>query len=326
MTKPQYAIMRFKKYKAPAISKIEAHNERTKEAYASNPDIDQSRTHLNYHLIAPQQKYRSEAESQITTAGCRVRKDSIYMVETLFTASAEFFDGKTPQEIRSFFEHALEFLKQKQNPETLISATVHLDEKTPHMHVCFVPLTSGKRLSAKQLLGNRKTMITWQDEYWKHMVSKYPTLERGESASETGRDHIPPRVFKQMTKLNKQKEMIVELLNGINLFNAKERSRDIQKILETYIPDVIRMRDELKKYKKSFTEISSENKVLKSRVEHLTDALDQSQKKSIAKALEDIRIRRELEEAQSVLKQIPPEIIAQHTSSGRKRAILYETE
>lgn len=40
MQKPQYAIMRFSKYKGPEISRIEAHNERKKEKYASNPDIN----------------------------------------------------------------------------------------------------------------------------------------------------------------------------------------------------------------------------------------------------------------------------------------------
>lgn len=53
MLKPQFAILRFAKYKGPEISNIEAHNERTKENYASNPDIDKSRSHLNFHLIEP---------------------------------------------------------------------------------------------------------------------------------------------------------------------------------------------------------------------------------------------------------------------------------
>ena len=48
MSKPQFAILRFAKYKGPEISNIEAHNERTKENYASNPDIDKSRSHLNF--------------------------------------------------------------------------------------------------------------------------------------------------------------------------------------------------------------------------------------------------------------------------------------
>ena len=50
MEKAQYAIMRFAKYKGPEIGNIEAHNERTKEKYASNPDVDTSRSKYNFHL------------------------------------------------------------------------------------------------------------------------------------------------------------------------------------------------------------------------------------------------------------------------------------
>lgn len=74
MSSPSYAIMRFAKYKGPEIGRIEAHNERTKEKYASNPDIDCSRSGLNCHLIHPPQHYRAEAERQIAEAGCRVRQ------------------------------------------------------------------------------------------------------------------------------------------------------------------------------------------------------------------------------------------------------------
>ena len=42
MAKAQYGILRFAKYKGPEIGHIEAHNERTKEKYASNPDVDTS--------------------------------------------------------------------------------------------------------------------------------------------------------------------------------------------------------------------------------------------------------------------------------------------
>ena len=56
MSKPQFAILRFAKYKGPEISNIEAHNERTKDEYASNPDIDKSRSCLNFHLLEPERK------------------------------------------------------------------------------------------------------------------------------------------------------------------------------------------------------------------------------------------------------------------------------
>lgn len=60
----------------------------------------------------------------------------------------------------------------------------------------------------RRILGNKKKLTQWQDKYWEHMVKKYPDLERGESASETGRDHIPTRVFKQMARLNKQHDKL----------------------------------------------------------------------------------------------------------------------
>ena len=72
-----------------------------------------------------------------------------------------------------------------------------MDEKTPHMHLSFVPITQDGRLCAKEILGNKKKLTWWQDEFWKHMAEKYPDLERGESASMTGREHIPPRLFKE---------------------------------------------------------------------------------------------------------------------------------
>lgn len=119
---PQYAILRFAKYKGPEIGHIESHNERTKEKYASNPDVDTSRSHLNYHLVSPQRKYRAEAEKQIAEAGCRTRSDSVRVVEALITASPEFFKGKKKAEIREYFEEALRFMEKHQSKETIISA------------------------------------------------------------------------------------------------------------------------------------------------------------------------------------------------------------
>ena len=214
--KAQYAILRFAKYKGPKIGHIEAHNERAKEKYASNPDIDTTRGHLNFHLVTPGRKYRAEAEKQIAEAGCHTRSDSVRVVEALVTTSPEFFKGKKRSAVKAYFTEALDFIKQNQNPDTIISAVVHMDEKTPHMHLCFVPLTEDKRLSAKEIVGNKKKLTWWQDEFWKHMVKKYPDLERGESASETGRAHIPPRHFKEAVHLTRMKEQIMAILNDSN--------------------------------------------------------------------------------------------------------------
>ena len=77
MDKPQYVILRFAKYKGPTLGRIEAHNERTKEVYASNPDIDIGRSRLNFHPVIPKGKYRQVSDQIIRESGCRVRKDSV---------------------------------------------------------------------------------------------------------------------------------------------------------------------------------------------------------------------------------------------------------
>ena len=307
--KAQYGILRFKKYKGPAISPIEAHNERTKEQYASNPDIDVSRSRYNLHLVQPQGRYREEADRMIAAAHCRVRKDSVRVVEALVTASPEFFNDKTNREIRAYFAYALKFLEGRQRPDTFLSAVVHMDEKTPHLHLCFVPLTADGRLSAKEIIGNRKNLVKWQDEFWQHMVKRYPELERGESASQTGREHIPPRIFKEMTQLTKQKEQLDALLVGITPFNGKSRAAEISKVLDSYIPNVSRMQAQLKKYNVAFTQTMTENKTLKKKNAALSAAVDKAQETSVLKQLADAQLRRDYEAAVQTLDRIPKEVL-----------------
>ena len=309
MTQPHYAIMRFAKYKAPEISNIEAHNERTKEKYASNPDIDCSRSKYNFHLIEPAGRYRAEAENQIQAAGCRTRTDSIRVVEVMFTATPEFFNGKKLPEIRRYFEEALRFFEQFQSRETIISAVVHMDEKTPHMHLSFVPLTADGRLSAKDIVGNKKKLTWWQDKFWEHMVQKYPDLERGESASQTGRDHIPPRIFKEMTRLNKQRQKLEELLTGIGPLNSKKQAAEISKLLDGYIPAVEKMHTQLKKYNVAFAETTTENKRLKKKTIELEQSLKAATKTSVLKELRDAQLRRDYEDALALLERIPKEVL-----------------
>ena len=234
--------MRFSKYKGPEISRIEAHNERTKETYASNPDIDTSRTHLNTHLIVPPQHYRAEAERQIREAHCRVRSDSIRLVEVLFSVSTGYFDGKSPEDIRAYYQRSLDFLCSQQDPSTILSATIHMDEATPHMHVVFVPLTPDQRLSAKEILGNRKKLIQWQDRYYEYMAAHYPDLSRGESAAQTKRQHMDAQEYKAMTaeirKMTRLADKITHLLDGANLLNAKGRLEEIVPLIRKLLPRI----------------------------------------------------------------------------------------
>ena len=304
--KAQFAILRFAKYKGPEIGHIESHNERTKEKYASNPDVDTSRSHLNFHLVTPQRKYRAEAEKQIAEAGCRTRSDSVRVVEALVTASPEFFKGKKKGEIKAFFQEALGFIQEHQDPKTIISAVVHMDEKTPHMHLCFIPLTADGRLSAKEIVGNKKKLTQWQDQFWEYMVKKYPDLERGESASKTGRDHIPPRLFKEAVHLNRMKEQILKLMTDTNLLNKKSKMEELEALLDKYVPATEALRTKLRKYDKAYKTLSDENSALEAELQTAKDA----SKKKIVDRLKYGKTEQELCELHALIDNIPPEIVA----------------
>ena len=315
MAKAQYAILRFAKYKGPTLGRIEAHNERTKDTYASNPDIDSERSRLNFHPVKLKGKYRDVSNQIIRESGCRVRKDSVTAVEVLITASPEFFADKKPKEVKEFFDHALEFMKAKQDSATYISAVVHVDEKTPHMHLIFVPLTPDNRLSAKTIIGNRKKLTQWQDEFHAHMVKKYPDFERGESASTTGRTHIPSRLFKQVAHLNCQRDMLMQLLSEMNPINAKSKSKEVATLLEDYIPGVEELMTKLKKSSKACKELRAEIAGLKKEVNSSkVSALRQLELEKQVQELDDLQ--QTVKSLRKTVEAIPEEILAEYRETN----------
>ena len=201
-----YAILRFEKRKGGPACALEKHIERKKERYASNPDIDSNRSHLNYHLVEPQLKYYGEIQTRIEKAQrenpkCKVRKDSVKFIDTIVTASPEFLAAMKPEVVRRYFERALKFLQKEVGAENIFSAVVHMDERNPHMHLCFVPLTKDNRLSAKEIMGGRDKLVHWQDKFHDFMAEEFPQLERGQSAAVTKRKHVPTWLYKQAHQL-----------------------------------------------------------------------------------------------------------------------------
>lgn len=315
--KAQYAILRFAKYKGPTISRIEAHNERTKEHYASNPDIQTEKSKYNFHPVKPRGKYRAVSDEIIRNAGCRVRKDSVTAVEVLITASPEFFEKKSNREVGEFFAYAVEFMKAKQDPETYISAVVHMDEKTPHMHLCFVPITADGRLSAKDIVGNKKKLIRWQDEFWSYMVKKYPDFERGESASLTGRTHIPPRLFKEAARLNRQRDKLNQLIGEMNPINAKGKSKEIAALLQEYIPGVEELLTKLKKSGAAAKDMHREIAQLKAEVNSSkTSALHLLELEKKVQELDDLQHM--VDTMQKTMEAIPEEILANYKETKKE--------
>ena len=318
--KAQYGILRFKKYKGPAISPIEAHNERTKEQYASNPDIDTSRSRYNLHLVQPQGRYREEADRMIAAAHCRVRKDSVRVVEALVTASPEFFKDKSRSEVKAYFEYALKFLENRQRPDTFLSAVVHMDERTPHMHLCFVPITPDNKLSAKTILGNQKSLSEWQTAYHERMSSRWNQLERGQSSMETKRKHVPTWLYKLGGRLDKQYEEIVSALSDINAFNAGKKRDKALELIAAWLPDV-------EKFSKEISKQSAYINSLKEQIGQESDYAGRmrdekyEQELKVQKANQKIfELQRTNEQMGRLLSKIPPEVLEELQKNHKSRA------
>ena len=316
-----YAILRFQKRKAGGIAACERHNERKKEAYKSNPDIDVERSKNNYHLVPPPRyTYKKEINRMVAEAGCKVRKDSVLMVETLITASPEFMNSLPPEEQKEYFSMALDFLAERVGRQNILSAVVHMDEKTPHMHLCFVPITPDNRLSAKAFLGNQKSLSQWQTDYHERMSSRWNELERGQSSMETKRKHIPTWLFKTATRLDKQYGEIVSALSDINVFNAGKKRDKALELLASWLPDVEKFSKEIQKQQ---TYIDSLKEKIGQESDYAGRMRDEkyAEELKVQKANQRIfELQRTNEQMKRLLSKIPPEVLNEIQKTNRTKS------
>ena len=157
------------------------------------------------------------------------------MIETLITASPELFREMSREEMMDFMKRAYTFVAERVREDNIVSAVIHLDEKTPHMHLCFVPLTKDHRLCAKEILGNRTHLSKyWQDGFFEYMHEQYSQLERGEPAAETKRKHIPVWLYKKGEHLDRMYGQVKEILDNIGILNAKGKSKEALELLRQW--------------------------------------------------------------------------------------------
>ena len=202
-------------------------------------------------------------------------------------------------EIRAFFTEAVAFMEKKIGKGNIFSAVVHMDEKTPHMHLCFTPITEDRRLSAKEILGNRTQLSKWQDEFHAHMKKQFPILKRGESALVTKRKHIPTWLFKQSVSLIKQQKAIEKAISDITMMNAGKKRDEALAMLDKFFPRLEAHLGQVKKYQATIDYLTQENEGLKEKVK------DEG---SIKKQLEAAKLKQENEQLRQFINKIPPEI------------------
>ena len=188
-----YLVCHMEKYKRQEVSPVEKENERDGSFEASNPQIDSSRTSQNYHIVSPHGSYIDIINGRIATLLLRrkIRSDAVYMNSFVLGSDNQFFNSLPPWHHREFFEDCVRFFADKFGKENIISAVVHLDETTPHMHLNLVPIADGK-LCSKDLYDKKKLSIL-QTEFWETVGKKYG-LQRGQEGSSA--KHLDTAQFK----------------------------------------------------------------------------------------------------------------------------------
>lgn len=205
-----YSICRIAKIKSGGVTGIQIHDRREKDVSHTNKDIDWSRTHENVTLIERQGTFQRAVKERIDGLDLKraVRKDATVMVQAMITSDKAFFDGMTKPEQVEFLKKGYEFIKDRYGEENVVSATIHMDEKTPHVHVNFVPVTEDGRLSAKDLFGP-KDLRTLQDDFNRYCRENGYDLERGDPESKA--KHLEVAKYKLETKYQELKEKEAEL-------------------------------------------------------------------------------------------------------------------
>ena len=240
-----YAIFRSEPiYTLNDLAQIGSHNKREKKAYNSNPDIKLELTKNNIELVPLDSKYvkgfheltkeyRLEHEERMKTERDDRKRTYSQMIdrsknvvadELLFTASPGFFKNMNNKDIKKWANTCMEFVYQDlgYKKEQVLHATVHMDEKTPHIHCVVIPLvkkldkrtnTERYTISKKQYIRDNKHLSELQDKYWERLTNKGFKLERGIKGSDV--EHQDIKEYKKQSRiLGKQLDYTNDMLEN----------------------------------------------------------------------------------------------------------------
>ena len=185
------------------VAPVERENERDENYISDNPQIDRARTKDNYRLVSNYGTYTEFINNRLKELNLSPRKDAVVMNSFVVGSDKTFFD-KLPKALQyQFFSDCAKFFAERYGEENIISAVVHLDETTPHMHLNLMPITSDGRLCSKQLF-DKPQLQKLQTDFYEEVGKKYG-LQRGKEGSQ--RKHLSTAAFKAK-KIIEQAEAI----------------------------------------------------------------------------------------------------------------------
>ncbi len=171
------------KYHKTDIAPVEKENERDEMYKAKNPQIDSARTKNNYHIYKRRSTYTEFLNKRIADLNLptKPRKDAVLMASFVIGSDGEFFSRLTSEEQEQFFSDCTWYFANRYGEENIISAVVHRDETTPHLHLNIFPEHNG-RICAKQLF-NPKELKALQTDFHDKVGKNYG-LQRGKEGSQ----------------------------------------------------------------------------------------------------------------------------------------------
>ena len=252
-----YAIIRNEKLTRAKAMGAYRHNERKAKNH-SNKNIDSSKTELNYYIKKNELSYIKEFDriKERNNLKGQIRSNSIIMCEMVFTSDQKFFDEIGYNESKRYFKESYNFICKYKNlgEENIISAVIHMDEDTPHMHLLFIPVVHTKdkqgnkidKICSRDFWKGKNSYRDLQNAYFTHISEKGFKLERGELVEETNREHFSIQEYKQITNYENTKQVLRDI--KLELPETPD-IKDIKKIMlnrdEKIENEIIKPKDEL---------------------------------------------------------------------------------
>ena len=320
-----YAIFRSQPiYTLQDLAQIGSHNKREKHAYKSNPDIKLNIGQYNVELVPLAEKYvkgfynitkdyRKEHEERMKTEREDRKKKFNAMLdnsrnvvadELLFTATNRFFRNMSNEDLMKWANTCMEFVYEDlgYKKEQVLHATLHVDEKTPHIHCVVVPLikkfdkrinTERYTISKKQYIKDKIHLSQLQDKYHKRLTEKGFDLERGIKGSDNVNINI--KELKKITRklnldLNNKTQILSKSVKDLQdkmksnknvLFDKeyvkikKDTFDTMNKVIDDATnvmnlqPKLEKVYKEVDSYTKSYQSIKRENNIYKNEIKNL---------------------------------------------------------
>lgn len=208
LRKPSTLAMHITKHKNGTRGQ-QRHNERKEGQKHSNRRIDPTRTKDNVWLTPDDGRTFNERIESILeenyTGKRKVRSTAVKMCEITVQIGGDLAENGTEEEQVEALKQAFEELRDQYGEKNIVSAVIHVDETTPHLHFDFVPITPKGGLSAREVVGDRAQMRKTQARFLQAMQERCPEckFERKKDGAMNGMEQ---KLFEKMTAALKAKE------------------------------------------------------------------------------------------------------------------------